>query len=1068
MKKFFVFFIFVLSSITTFSQPFYSKVTTPSQFLSSAALENMVIKNDTVIFNTYPVEEVDGEFYSNTYLTMYRNDGNLISATKLGVESTKSKLLIDGPKIYSLGAYKERTRDSLQILMIEKDKVTQKLEVFNPYNYQGLGAHYELLKYNNQFIILCSGMYSLKQLDYVHKPYIIWINEDFTLDSVMQLDLPYGELFDYGIDDDGHLNILAQYHSGKFKAGPDTTRNYQGYIKINGSKKIIHSYFEEQKDWRFQFTSRPRGVFYPDGTKIVTGPIGFEMRINGMNNKDSIIWTDSTYRDQNIKRFEHRSYSKCQNGDVLVLATSFIRSWLPDYKPDFESSFIQRYDKYGNEKFFRSYGYYNKPTDRSEGNWLDDLREMNPNNIIAIGFVASRDQHSVYPGEMFNDSTWILSVDSMGCIDKNKCNDIIVWNAPNHLYQYDQINVRHKEWYFSNNTGRYSQTFGRDTNMFDNKYNWIRYRPIVYRNLDTGVETKDTVFATWTPEGRMYISGKKKCDYCEEPIYPLYDFSLLLHDTFTLPYDYGKAIIVKVDSITLISGYLRKRMVLQHLNAANQAKYGDLIWIEGIGSPNGILYYNDWKQGTKTELTCYYDRDEKRYSSTDDPDCRKPILVSPEFTTYGPYCVGSEAGVLPQMSSNTLPISGKWSPESINTKTSGTYNYLFTPNDGQNADTTSMLIEIIDKILPEFDVKTNYNVNDVAELLPIESINGIAGTWSPASIDTKKLGSSSYLFLPIEASCALAYTIEINVSILTDTTDMDRSTVWYSSSFIGNFANGDCRRKIDITRVMRDTLISNRLCRIIGVTSGGAYFAESEIIVYSKDNKMHFYEDNTWKLLYDFTVNIGDTVTYYVSKKYLYYGIFAVPVPFDQELVNDNPYQLIIKGIDSIYTSTGAPLKRFKTERVFNVHGHFMDDIIVPIGSMEKLFGNNIVIIPPQCDVDIEKNAGLRCYSDDDIFIKYTEEACDMLTSVRGDLVAYFKIYPNPGTSSCTVAIGDEVVMPLTYEVISLDGRRHETGYHTSRIDLRIATDALPAGLYVIRMRDAVGNVGEGRWMKVE
>lgn len=173
MKKFFVFFIFVLSSITTFSQPFYSKVTTPSQFLSSAALENMVIKNDTVIFNTYPVEEVDGEFYSNTYLTMYRNDGNLISATKLGVESTKSKLLIDGPKIYSLGAYKERTRDSLQILMIEKDKVTQKLEVFNPYNYQGLGAHYELLKYNNQFIILCSGIYSLKQLDYVHKPYII-------------------------------------------------------------------------------------------------------------------------------------------------------------------------------------------------------------------------------------------------------------------------------------------------------------------------------------------------------------------------------------------------------------------------------------------------------------------------------------------------------------------------------------------------------------------------------------------------------------------------------------------------------------------------------------------------------------------------------------------------------------------------------------------------------------------------------------------------------------------------------------------------------------------------------
>jgi hypothetical protein len=34
----------------------------------------------------------------------------------------------------------------------------------------------------------------------------------------------------------------------------------------------------------------------------------------------------------------------------------------------------------------------------------------------------------------------------------------------------------------------------------------------------------------------------------------------------------------------------------------------------------------DWKQSTQTQLTCYYDRGEKRYSSTNDPDCRLDVV----------------------------------------------------------------------------------------------------------------------------------------------------------------------------------------------------------------------------------------------------------------------------------------------------------------------------------------------------------------------------------------------------------------------------------------------------------
>lgn len=1067
MKKFFLLFVFGIISITIFSQPYYSKVTTPSQFLSSFGLENMITKNDTIIFNSYPVEEVGGEFYANTYLTKYLNDGQLISATKLGIQSKRSRILLDDKIILTLGTFKESTRDSLQILLMDGSEAFPKLEIYNPYGYLSLGSHYNFLKYKSQYLVFCSGEYFYLNKSKEYKPYIIYINNDFTLDTVIQLDLPYGELFDYGIDDNGHLNILAQYHSDRQIAGPNMTKNYQGYIKLDESKKITHSYFEEQKDWRFPYTKRPSGVFYPDGAKVFTYTLGIgigEIKIRTLDRNDKNIWIDSTYHDQQYANNLHGNFTRCKNDDVLVLAENIHQSLLSSQENRLRTSVIQRFDKSGKEKFYRSYGYYTVNESQSAGNWLSETKEIGPNNIIAIGGISKspQDMHALYPGQISNDSTWILSIDSIGCIDKNKCNDVIAWNAPDNLYQYDQINVRHKEWYFSNDKWQFVQSFGRDTNMFDQKYSWIRYRPIITKNLDTGAETKDTVLATWTREGRMYISGIKKCFDCSGPIYPLYDFTLSLHDTFTLPFDYGKVIVAQVDSVSLIPGYLRKRIILQHLNPTNQTKYGDLVWIEGIGSPNGILYYNDWKQGNKTELTCYYDRGEKRYSSTNDPDCRKPVLVKPEFTSYGPYCVGSIADVLPAKSINTSAISGKWIPDLINTTSVGTFQYIFTPDEGQNADTTSILVQIIDKITPEFNIKTNYSINDLPENLPNVSFNGVVGTWSPSIIDTKILGSTSYTFYPNESSCALTFNININVSILTDTTEMDRSSIWYSSSYTGSWAEGDCRKKIDITKVVRDTIIGDRLCRIIGVTTDGIYLPESEIAMYSKDGKMYFYEDDTWKLLYDFTADIGDTVTYYISKKYPYYESIALPLSFDQTLINDNPYQLVVKEIDSIYDNTSKPIKRFLTENIYNIHGHFMGFIMPNIGSRAKLFGNNVIIVPPQCN-PAEEGTGLRCYSDDEVSIKFTDGECDKLVSVTDIQLSGITIYPNPGMTVLNMKKDNE--KDFFFTITNVAGQILTSGQVDNQLE--ISTIDWTSGMYFINISDNHGKRFVQKWVKM-
>ena len=51
--------------------------------------------------------------------------------------------------------------------------------------------------------------------------------------------------------------------------------------------------------------------------------------------------------------------------------------------------------------------------------------------------------------------------------------------------------------------------------------------------------------------------------------------------------------------------------------------------------------------------------------------------VFPTITTT--YCLNTIAPTLPTTSSNTTPITGTWSPATINTSNTGTTTYTFTP-----------------------------------------------------------------------------------------------------------------------------------------------------------------------------------------------------------------------------------------------------------------------------------------------------------------------------------------------------------------------------------------------------
>ena len=115
-------------------------------------------------------------------------------------------------------------------------------------------------------------------------------------------------------------------------------------------------------------------------------------------------------------------------------------------------------------------------------------------------------------------------------------------------------------------------------------------------------------------------------------------------------------------------------------------------------------------------------------------------VVTPTFTQVHSICEGDFLAPLPTISLNG--ITGVWSPTLDPKKT---MTYLFTPDAGQLATTTTMTIEVNQVVIPMFTQVDPICVGDVLAPLPTTSLNGITGVWSPALDNTM---TTTYTFMP--------------------------------------------------------------------------------------------------------------------------------------------------------------------------------------------------------------------------------------------------------------------------------------------------------------------------------
>jgi gliding motility-associated-like protein len=129
--------------------------------------------------------------------------------------------------------------------------------------------------------------------------------------------------------------------------------------------------------------------------------------------------------------------------------------------------------------------------------------------------------------------------------------------------------------------------------------------------------------------------------------------------------------------------------------------------------------------------------------------------VVPTFDPIPPFCAGTAAPILPTTSING--ITGTWLPATVSNTISG--NYAFTPNTGQCAALTPIQIMVMvnPAVVPTFDPIPPFCAGTIVPILPTTSLNGITGTWLPATVSNTFSGN--YAFTPNSGQCASTQTI---------------------------------------------------------------------------------------------------------------------------------------------------------------------------------------------------------------------------------------------------------------------------------------------------------------------
>ncbi|MFK7810118.1 MAG: T9SS type A sorting domain-containing protein [Saprospiraceae bacterium] len=241
----------------------------------------------------------------------------------------------------------------------------------------------------------------------------------------------------------------------------------------------------------------------------------------------------------------------------------------------------------------------------------------------------------------------------------------------------------------------------------------------------------------------------------------------------------------------------------------------------------------------------------------------------------------------------------------------------------------------------------------------------------------------------------------------------------------------------------RDTTIDNKYVTILEMYANGEYIPEARLFIHETDDKVYFFEENDFHLLYDFNLEVGDTLFSNIPTNRNYYDIatnnFAPSSVEVTQMIVDSISYLTVENVElkTLHTRESLSPDNENCLRYGAIHER--------LGSRNGLFGQSCM------QLTVGWSGRLRCYSDNDIFYQPVSIACESgfnnTTEVRQHSIDY---YPNPVNDIIHLS-GDKTYLLSSYKIYDFSGLLISEGEILNR-DINLTT--LSKGIYWLQLID--------------
>jgi Secretion system C-terminal sorting domain len=240
--------------------------------------------------------------------------------------------------------------------------------------------------------------------------------------------------------------------------------------------------------------------------------------------------------------------------------------------------------------------------------------------------------------------------------------------------------------------------------------------------------------------------------------------------------------------------------------------------------------------------------------------------------------------------------------------------------------------------------------------------------------------------------------------------------------------------------ILKDTIIQGQYCTILNYSDIDSVITEAQVIIREVNKKVYFYENQNFKLLFDFNLNTGDTLTFSVPYNW---GPYAINCGVISD--TSKKAQVIIDST-SFDTIDGLQIKVLSTTGFIVSDSNFISWELgllrEKIGSENGFFGHSSLV----CLGGFPGH--FRCYKDSTIFFKAVPEECDYISALE-----YFPgnsnllVFPNPASDFIRIDLPNSQKEGLEFSIINRMGQSIRNGLLREG---KIPIEDLAPGFYFI------------------